>query len=209
MRSTDYGRYPQLLDAKNFAVDFSLCPVATETQSRFQIKIIEVNEERAKTLGAGLDHALVLIGDATDEQLLASEGIEDMDIVLALTNDDEGNILSALLAKYMGARRVLALINRRAYADLLPIGCAVVYRDGTFATFVTSLLACVAVGALVVIATRRHLREFKSRDGFILVAAAWTLTAAIHSRSAASRPATPASARSTRRSSKWSSSSSW
>ncbi|SDW84195.1 TrkH family potassium uptake protein [Thiocapsa roseopersicina] len=62
---------------------------------------------------------------------------------------------------------------------LLPIGCALVYRDGTFATFVTSLLACVGVGALLVIATRRHLRELKSRDGFILVAAAWTLTAAI------------------------------
>ncbi|CRI64215.1 Trk system potassium uptake protein trkH [Thiocapsa sp. KS1] len=62
---------------------------------------------------------------------------------------------------------------------LLPIACALIYRDGTFATFVTSLLACVAVGALLVIATRRHLRELKSRDGFILVAAAWTLTAAI------------------------------
>jgi trk system potassium uptake protein TrkA len=93
--------------------------LATATQGRFQIKIIEVNEERAKTLGAGLDRALVLIGDATDEQLLASEGIEDMDIFLALTNNDEDNILSALLAKDMGARRVLALINRRAYADLV------------------------------------------------------------------------------------------
>lgn len=62
---------------------------------------------------------------------------------------------------------------------LLPIGCAIIYRDGTFATFVTSLLACVAVGALLVITTRRHLRELKARDGFILVAAAWTLTAAI------------------------------
>jgi trk system potassium uptake protein TrkA len=93
--------------------------LASATQSRFQIKIIEANEERAKNLGAGLDRALVLVGDATDEQLLSSEGIEDMDIFLALTNDDEDNILSALLAKYMGARRVLALINRRAYADLV------------------------------------------------------------------------------------------
>ncbi|MFB1490829.1 MULTISPECIES: TrkH family potassium uptake protein [unclassified Thiocapsa] len=62
---------------------------------------------------------------------------------------------------------------------LLPIGCAIIYRDGTFATFVTSLHACIAVGAVLVIATRRHLRELKARDGFILVAAAWTLTAAI------------------------------
>jgi trk system potassium uptake protein TrkA len=54
--------------------------LATATQGRFQIKIIELNEERAKTLGASLQDALVLVGDATDEQLLAAEGIDDMDI---------------------------------------------------------------------------------------------------------------------------------
>jgi trk system potassium uptake protein TrkA len=62
---------------------------------------------------------LVLQGDATDEDLLGDENVDEMDLFLALTSDDEDNIMSCLLAKRMGARRVLALINRRAYADLV------------------------------------------------------------------------------------------
>ena len=62
---------------------------------------------------------LVLHGDGTDEDLLDDEGIEDIDLFLALTSDDEDNIMASLLAKRMGARRVLALINRRSYADLM------------------------------------------------------------------------------------------
>jgi trk system potassium uptake protein TrkA len=93
--------------------------LATATQGRYAVKVIEANEDRAKTLGARLTNTLVLVGDAADENLLASEGIDDMDFFLALTNDDENNILSALLAKGLGARRVLALINRRVYVDLV------------------------------------------------------------------------------------------
>ena len=93
--------------------------LALATQDRYQVKLIEINETRAKDLGARLTHALVLVGEAADENLLLSEGIEDLDFFLALTNDDENNILSALLAKGAGARRVLALINRRAYVDLV------------------------------------------------------------------------------------------
>ena len=62
---------------------------------------------------------LVLQGSATDENLLESENIENVDFFLSLTDDDEDNIMSSLLAKRMGARRVLALINRRSYADLM------------------------------------------------------------------------------------------
>jgi Trk K+ transport system NAD-binding subunit len=62
---------------------------------------------------------LVLQGDSTDEDLLGDENVQDMDLFLALTSDDEDNIMACLLAKRMGARRVLALINRRAYADLV------------------------------------------------------------------------------------------
>ncbi len=64
----------------------------------------------------------MLHGDSTDEELLAQENISGMDLFLALTNDDENNIMSALLAKKMGARRVIALINRRAYAELMEGG---------------------------------------------------------------------------------------
>lgn len=93
--------------------------LAMATQDRYQVKVIECNEERAKDLGARLGRTLVLVGEAGDEALLCAEAIEDMDFYLALTNDDEINILSALLAKRLGARRVLALINRRAYVDLV------------------------------------------------------------------------------------------
>ncbi|WP_295391708.1 Trk system potassium transporter TrkA [uncultured Thiodictyon sp.] len=93
--------------------------LASATQDRYQVKLVEADERRARNLGATLKHTLVLVGDAADENLLSAESIEEMDCFLALTNDDENNILSALLAKGMGARRVLALINRRAYADLM------------------------------------------------------------------------------------------
>ena len=62
---------------------------------------------------------LVLQGDGTDEELLADENVGSMDMFLALTSDDEDNILAAMLAKRLGARRVLSLINRRAYADMM------------------------------------------------------------------------------------------
>ena len=93
--------------------------LASVAQERYQVKVIEGNQARAKELGSTLSEALVLFGDATDETLLAHENIDDMDFFLALTNDDEDNIMASLLAKSLGARRVLALINRHAYADLL------------------------------------------------------------------------------------------
>lgn len=86
-------------------------------------KIIEGNRNRCNYLAQQLNgQALVLHGDSTDEELLAQENVGSMDLFLALTNDDENNIMSALLAKKMGARRVIALINRRAYAELMESG---------------------------------------------------------------------------------------
>jgi trk system potassium uptake protein TrkA len=93
--------------------------LALATQDDYRVKVIEASQERAEFLGANLRQTLVLEGDATDEDLLTAEGIEDTDIFLALTNDDENNIMATLLAKRMGARRVLALINRRSYVDLV------------------------------------------------------------------------------------------
>jgi trk system potassium uptake protein TrkA len=87
---------------------------------RFHIKILEESQERCVALASELpSDILVLQGDATDEDLLSEESIEEVDLFLALTDDDEDNIMSCLLAKRMGASRVLALINRRTYADLM------------------------------------------------------------------------------------------
>ena len=88
-------------------------------EADYEVKVVEHNERRCEQLAAKVEHALVLRGDATDEELLAQENIADMDLFIAVTNDDENNIMSSLLAKRMGARRVVALINRRSYVDLV------------------------------------------------------------------------------------------
>ena len=91
-----------------------------ESGRPMQLKLLERNAERCVTLASDLPAgALVLHGDGTDEDLLEREGIENVDLFLSLTSDDEDNIMASLLAKRMGARRVLALINRRSYADLM------------------------------------------------------------------------------------------
>ena len=94
--------------------------LAREIGSACEVKIIETQRQRCEYLATQLPaEVLVLHGDSTDEDLLGDENVEDMDLFLALTSDDEDNILSCLLAKRLGARRVLAVINRRAYADLV------------------------------------------------------------------------------------------
>ena len=87
--------------------------------ARYQLKIIEKDSKRAAKLAERLDKAIVLEGDAADEQLLIEENIENTDVFIALTNDDEANILSSMLAKRLGARRVMSLINRPSYIDLV------------------------------------------------------------------------------------------
>jgi len=93
--------------------------LAETLEKDYQVKIIEHNYQASERLAAELSSALVLHGDATDETLLESENIADMDMFCALTNDEENNIMSALLAKRMGAHKVIALINRRSYVDLI------------------------------------------------------------------------------------------
>ena len=94
--------------------------LAREIHGDYQIKIIEPQRLRCEYLATQLPgDVLVLEGDCTDEELLADENVDQMDLFLALTSDDEDNIMSCLLAKRLGARRVLAVINRRAYADLV------------------------------------------------------------------------------------------
>jgi len=93
--------------------------VVRAVENDYQVKVIDRNKHHAQWLAENVRRALVLQGDATDEKLLDEENVDQMDFFLALTNDDENNIMAALLAKRMGARRVAALINRRAYADLV------------------------------------------------------------------------------------------
>ncbi len=96
--------------------------VAETLEKDHEIKVIECDARRAELIATRFADALVLCGEATDENLLAQENIDEMDMFLALTNDDEDNIMAASLAKRLGCPRVLALINRRAYADMVQGG---------------------------------------------------------------------------------------
>ncbi len=88
----------------------------------YQVKVIEVFSKRARYLSGALDSTIVLLGDAANPDLLVEENIESMDVFCALTNDDEANILSSMLAKRLGAKKVMSLINRPAYVDLVESG---------------------------------------------------------------------------------------
>jgi trk system potassium uptake protein len=94
--------------------------LARSVADRYDVKLIESDKKRCEYLASQLPSStLILNGDGADEDLLQEENVGDMDLFLALTSDDEDNIMSAMLAKRMGARRVMALINRRAYADMM------------------------------------------------------------------------------------------
>ncbi len=96
--------------------------LAKALENDYQVKIIDHTAERTRSLSEELERTIVLHGDAADGDLLLEENIEDTDVFCALTNDDEANILSAMLAKRLGARKVMALINRAAYVDLVESG---------------------------------------------------------------------------------------
>lgn len=96
--------------------------LAAVLEDDYEVKLIDHNKQRAEQLAERLKQTLVLVGDATDEELLTQENVDEMDVFCALTNDDEDNIMSCLLAKRMGARKVIALINRASYVDLLQGG---------------------------------------------------------------------------------------
>lgn len=93
--------------------------LAGALERRYNVKLIEKYPERCRHLSESLKRTLVLQGDGADEELLSEESIEHMDVFVSVTNDDEANILSSMLAKRMGATRVMALINRAAYVELL------------------------------------------------------------------------------------------
>jgi trk system potassium uptake protein TrkA len=87
-----------------------------------QVKLIERGFDQARQISEDLERAIVLHGDAADEELLLEENIDSADVFVAVTNAEEANILSAMLAKRLGARKSLALINRPAYAELVEAG---------------------------------------------------------------------------------------
>jgi len=123
--------------------------LARALEERFYVKLIERNSEHARRLSETLDHCIVLQGDAADEELLREENINDTDVFCAVTNDDQVNILSAMLAKRMGARKVMSLIGRSAYVELVRGGVIDIAISPKQAT-ISSLLAHIRRGDVVV-----------------------------------------------------------
>jgi len=83
------------------------------------VKIVEFNQQRAEWLAERLTHSVVIHGDALDRELLESESIDKMDDFLALTNDDETNILGSLIAKKYRVPHIVTLVNRDIYSELV------------------------------------------------------------------------------------------
>lgn len=96
--------------------------LARALESTNQVKVIERNFARARQISEQLDRAIVLHGDAADEEMLLEENIDSADVFVSVTDAEEANILSAMLAKRLGAHKVMALINKPAYAELMEAG---------------------------------------------------------------------------------------
>ena len=111
--------YKRIIIAGGGNIGFRL---AGSLEKRFQVKVIEHNPGRCVFLAENLNKAIVLQGDAANKELLLEENIEDTDVFCALSNDDEANIMASLLAKRLGVRKVMTLINNPDYVDLIQGG---------------------------------------------------------------------------------------
>lgn len=129
--------------------------LAGALEEKYNVKLIEHSLERARDLSHKLNKTIVLQGDAADEDLLREENIDNTDVFCAVTNDDQINILSAMLAKRMGARKVMALINRGAYVDLVQ-SSVIDIAISPDQTTISSLLAHIRRGDVVVVHSLRR-----------------------------------------------------
>jgi trk system potassium uptake protein TrkA len=129
--------------------------LALALEQDFLVKIIEHNKKTCEKLAGEMSSTLVLNGDGTDEALLEAEHIGEVDVFCALTNDDENNIMSSLLAKKGGARKVVALINRSAYVGLVQGGKIDIALSPAHVT-IGSLLAYVRRGDVAAVHSLRR-----------------------------------------------------
>jgi trk/ktr system potassium uptake protein len=122
--------------------------LAQHLEAEHQVKLIERDSRRARRISEQLGNTIVLNGDAADEDLLLEENIDSADAFVAVTNAEEANILSAMLAKRLGCHKVMSLINRPAYAELVESGTIDVALSPQQVT-IGSLLAHVRRGDVV------------------------------------------------------------
>jgi trk system potassium uptake protein TrkA len=129
--------------------------LAKALESDFQIKILEHNLSRCRSIAEELSHSIVLHGDTMDRALLIEENIDEIDLFIGVTNHDEANILSCMFAKQLGARKVMTLVNNNDYVNLIQddkIDIAISADQIT----ISSLLARVRQGNTAVVHTLRR-----------------------------------------------------
>ncbi|KAA1175236.1 Trk system potassium transporter TrkA [Photorhabdus heterorhabditis] len=129
--------------------------LALRLEKDYRVKLIERNQQRATELAELLHDTIVFYGDASDQELLAEEHIEQVDVFIALTNDDEANIMSAMLAKRMGAKKAMVLIQRSAYVDLVQGGVIDIAISPQQAT-ISALLSHVRKADIVSVSSLRR-----------------------------------------------------
>ena len=130
--------------------------LAEALEKKYNVKLLERDAERANQLSCELAKTIVLLGDTADEDLLLEENIDQMDVFCALTNDDEANILSSMLVKRLGARKVMSLINRHAYVDLMESEGTIDVAISPQQITISGLLAHVRRGDVVAVHSLRR-----------------------------------------------------
>jgi|Deesub1362A_J573_1020465.scaffolds.fasta_scaffold00134_18 trk system potassium uptake protein TrkA len=147
--------------------------VAKTMESRnVSVKVIEKSAERCKFLLNSLKKSIILHGDGSDQSLLEEENIKDMDVFVAISNNEEVNIMSSLLAKRLGVKKVITIVNRTDYlplADSLGIDAVLSPRLITAST----ILRYVRAGGIISLTTisegKAEIMEAEARRGSVLI----------------------------------------
>jgi trk system potassium uptake protein TrkA len=126
--------------------------IAKELEKEYNVKVIESNVDKSIRLAEQLKKSLVIKGDGRDINLLALEGIIDMDAFIAVTGDDETNIVSCLMAKHLRVPKIISLINKADYTPIIPTIGIDAYISKQLLT-VNSILKFIRRGSVVSVAT--------------------------------------------------------
>ena len=133
-------------------VGYALAKQLERDERRFNVKLIELNTERGEYLSSRLKRTMVLKGDGTDQDLLSEENVGDSDAFIAVSTDDEKNLISCLVAKRLGARHTITRVNRFSYAPLVSaIGLEAIISARVAA--VSAVLKYIRKGRVISVAT--------------------------------------------------------
>lgn len=108
----------RIMIAGGTQVGHILARLLSKDQQKWEIKLIEPDPDLAESLANELRNVMVLNGNPTDPNLLAVEGIQEMDAFISVTDDEESNLISCLMAKHMEVRKTLSLVSKSQYIPL-------------------------------------------------------------------------------------------